>query len=132
MIDERHVLTAAHCFQKPIDLARHQILVGLHDINKPVYNEQVFSAERIILHEQYDTNTNENDIAIIRLSKPVTFSDKINAICLPGPEALKANETVWVGMYMGFYLISNSILYLGFPFQSAGEQLHSKVQSVQF
>jgi hypothetical protein len=48
------------------------------------------------MHEQYNTQPTENDIAIIRLSKPVTISDKINIICLPGPEALNTNETVWV------------------------------------
>jgi hypothetical protein len=49
------------------------------------------------MHEHYNKQTQENDIAIIRLSKPVTISDKINVICLPGPEAHNTNETVWVG-----------------------------------
>ena len=72
------------------------VYVGLHDINQPVYSEQQIVAERIFTHEQYNTDTQENDIAIIRLSKPVTISDKINVICLPGAEALNANETVWI------------------------------------
>ena len=72
-------------------------MVSIHDINQPIYGEQRIVAERIFMHEQYNENTNENDIAIIRLSQPVTISDKINVICLPGPEALRANETVWVG-----------------------------------
>jgi secreted trypsin-like serine protease len=62
-----------------------------------ISSEQRIAAERIFMHEQYNTMTNENDIAIIRLSKPVTISDKINVICLPGPEALNTDETVWVG-----------------------------------
>jgi len=96
LIDTRHVLTAAHCFQTPIVIPNHMVYVGLHDINQPVYSEQQIVAERIFLHEQYNAETSENDVAIIRLSRPVTISDKINVICLPGPEAHNENETVWV------------------------------------
>ena len=49
------------------------VYVGTHDINQPVYSEQKIVAERIFMHEQYNTATQENDIAIIRLSKPVTI-----------------------------------------------------------
>lgn len=105
MIDTRHVLTAAHCFESPLSLQRHFVYVGLHDIGQPVYSEQKIVAERIFIHEQYNTNTQENDVAIIRLSKPVTISDKINVICLPGAEATKTNETVWVGEYRSLKFI---------------------------
>jgi len=96
LIDTRHVLTAAHCLRTPIVTQKYLVYVGMHDINQPVYGEQKIVAERIFLHEQYNTDTQENDIAIIRLSKPVTISDKINVICLPGPEALSTNQTVWI------------------------------------
>jgi secreted trypsin-like serine protease len=97
LIDTRHVLTAAHCLTTPIVASRYFVHVSMHDINQPVSGEQKIVADRIFMHEQYNDNTQENDIAIIRLSKPVTISDKINVICLPGAEATKANETVWVG-----------------------------------
>jgi hypothetical protein len=59
LIDTKHVLTAAHCFQTPIVLQNHQVYVGLHDINQPVYGEQVIVAEKIFLHEQYNPDTSE-------------------------------------------------------------------------
>jgi len=96
LIDTRHVLTAAHCFQGPLALSTYYVFVGMHDINQPVYGEQRINVDRVFLHEQYNTQTNENDVAIIRLAKPITISDKINIICLPGPEANGVNETVWV------------------------------------
>ncbi|CAF3835614.1 unnamed protein product [Adineta steineri] len=95
LIDTRHVLTAAHCLKIPIVAQEYKVFVGLHDINQPIYGEQQIVAERVFMHEQYNKNTQENDIAIIRLSKPVTISDKINVICLPGSEANNVNETVW-------------------------------------
>lgn len=97
LIDTRHVLTAAHCFQTPVVLSQYSVYVSMHDVNQPIYAEQQISAARIFLHEQYNSQTQENDLAIIRLATPVTISDKINIICLPGPEATSVNDTVWVG-----------------------------------
>jgi len=96
LIDTKHVLTAAHCLQTPIITKNYLVYVGIHDMNQPIYAEQKIVAERVFMHEQYDAKTHQNDIAIIRLSKPVTISEKINIICLPGPEARNTNETVWI------------------------------------
>jgi len=96
LIDTRHVLTAAHCIQTPITISQYSVYVSMHDINQPIYGEQKIAAQQIFVHEQYNKQTQENDIAIIRLAKPMTISDKVNIICLPGPEANSANDTVWV------------------------------------
>jgi len=96
LIDTRHVLTAAHCFAPSPVLQNHEILVGIHDVGKPVYGEQRYGAQKIFIHEAYNTNTQENDVAIIRLSRPVTISDTVNVICLPGAEAKNVNDTLWV------------------------------------
>lgn len=52
------------------------------------------------MHESYNTNTQENDLAVIRLSRAVPISDTVNVICLPGAEAAKVNDTLWVGEYL--------------------------------
>jgi len=96
LIDEQHVLTAAHCINTPVQAANYKVYIGAHEINKPMYMEQELSVSKIWVHEQYDDQTTANDIAVIRLTKPVTISDKVNIICLPGPEAKIANDTVWV------------------------------------
>jgi secreted trypsin-like serine protease len=95
LIDTRHVLTAAHCIHTPTVTENFFAYIGEHDTNQQVDGEQRIVAERIFKHQDYNEITKENDIAIIRLSKPVTISDKINIICLPGPEALNTNQTVW-------------------------------------
>jgi len=97
LIDTRHVLTAAHCIHPPIVTKNYFAYIGEHDINQTIYSDQEIVAERIFVHKDYNQITKENDIAIIRLSKPVTISDKINIICLPGPEAQNTNQTVWIG-----------------------------------
>lgn len=37
----------------------------------------------IVIHQNYSTHERHNDIALIRLEKPVEFSDRIRPICLP-------------------------------------------------
>ena len=45
--------------------------------------DETFSVTAMKLHENYNSVTYENDIAIIRLNRPATFSKSIWPICLP-------------------------------------------------
>ena len=36
-----------------------------------------------IKHPDYNTDTLKNDIALLKLEKPVQFNDKIQPVCLP-------------------------------------------------
>jgi elastase-2 len=104
LIDERHVLTAAHCIKSPDG---YTVTVGLHDKDGIHFMEQKISAAKIYVHEQYDNVTLANDIAILYLSKAVEVTDKVNFICLPGAEAdiganvyvCKKNLTFFLHMY---------------------------------
>lgn len=42
-----------------------------------------------IVHENYDPNSNYNDIALIRLARNVTFTDWVRPICLPFPQNVR-------------------------------------------
>jgi len=97
LIDERHVLTAAHCIKPTEGHTAHTVTIGLHDRNGVTFMEQVISAEKIYMHEQYDENTVANDIAVIYLSKPVQVTDKVNFICLPGAEATMGEKVYAAG-----------------------------------
>lgn len=96
LISTSFVLTAAHCIDSPDTPENYFVSVGKHDLNKPIGKEQRIVAEEIFVHEDYNAETQEYDIALIRLSQEVEISDIINVICLPGPEAKGTNETVWV------------------------------------
>ncbi|KRT86665.1 Trypsin [Oryctes borbonicus] len=83
LITDRHVLTASHCLEglKASDI---RVRLGEYDFTKT--NEtrsQDFSISEIIMHEDYSTLTYENDVAIVKLSKPTIFNSYIWPVCLP-------------------------------------------------
>jgi len=96
LIDAGHVLTAAHCIKMPVNPYEYKVHVGMHRMNERMADENTRAVQKIWVHEQYNPRTQENDIAVIRLAKPVTLSDTISVICLPGPESMDPNERVWV------------------------------------
>jgi hypothetical protein len=85
LIDEYHVLTAAHCLQDEDILNGLTIVAGLHTrSNTYAQTIQRKQVARIFNHEYYNDVTNENDIAVIRLASPVKLNSYVNIACLPG------------------------------------------------
>ena len=43
------------------------------------------NVDEITNHPNYDADTNDNDIAILKLKKPLTFTKDVQPACLPDP-----------------------------------------------
>jgi len=97
LIDSRHVLTAAHCIGTT-DPSLITITAGLHNKNNAeVETRQVRTVERIFKHSEYNDQTTENDITILRLSQPVEFNRYVQPACLPGPDPQPDTDVVLIG-----------------------------------
>lgn len=80
IISNRHILTAAHCTIDKSPLAI-RVLLGEHDTTDSVADIRTISA--ITNHPNYDASTQNNDISILTLTFPITFSPIMSPICLP-------------------------------------------------
>lgn len=70
---------------------------GLHvqrQIGKNVVRKNL---KQIISHPNYNSFTFDNDIALMELDSPLTFTDYIRPICLPAPQHdFPVGNTVWI------------------------------------
>uniref|UniRef100_T1J342 Peptidase S1 domain-containing protein n=1 Tax=Strigamia maritima TaxID=126957 RepID=T1J342_STRMM len=72
------VLTAAHCARR-----RLFVRVGEHDLAKIEESEQEIRVSDVYIHPLYDSDTVDNDIALLKLSSPAQFDDYVTPACLP-------------------------------------------------
>uniref|UniRef100_A0A146KWK6 Phenoloxidase-activating factor 2 n=2 Tax=Lygus hesperus TaxID=30085 RepID=A0A146KWK6_LYGHE len=99
LIDNSHILTAAHCVahMSAWDVARLTVHLGDHNIKSTQETRHlVKKVKRVVRHRGFDSTTLYNDIAILTLESPVTFSKQIRAICLPTSGATYAGKIATV------------------------------------
>lgn len=84
IISPRYVLTAAHCLVNRLP-KNVGILIGDHDISNAseTNSTKLLRAEHFIGHPNYNTNTQVNDIALIRVVDFISFTNEVGPVCLP-------------------------------------------------
>uniref|UniRef100_A0A4W6G621 Peptidase S1 domain-containing protein n=1 Tax=Lates calcarifer TaxID=8187 RepID=A0A4W6G621_LATCA len=96
LVNREWVISAAHCFSST-STSGWQISLGRQNLQGNNPNEVSRTVARIILHPNYDSITNNNDIALLKLSSPVTFTDYIRPVCLAAGGSVFNNGTdSWV------------------------------------
>ncbi|CAH6788229.1 prothrombin [Phodopus roborovskii] len=90
LISDRWVLTAAHCLLYPPwdkNFTENDLLVRIGKHSRTRYErniEKISMLEKIYIHPRYNWRENlDRDIALLKLKKPVPFSDYIHPVCLP-------------------------------------------------
>ncbi|KAB7500334.1 Trypsin-1 [Armadillidium nasatum] len=93
LINEFYVLTASHCVVNEDTgevINPEEIIVSLgdHQKNTPDETDKTvhMRVTSIISHEDYDSEKTENDIAVLKLEKPVEMNGVISPVCLPFKE----------------------------------------------
>ncbi|CAG7786563.1 unnamed protein product, partial [Allacma fusca] len=89
LIDNYHILTAAHCLDQivfPSDIQKVKVYLGAHDLEIGNPNQRRVNISKVIKHRDYNRQTWLNDIAMLRLETPVMFSKYLYPVCLQPKE----------------------------------------------
>ncbi|XP_071389683.1 serine protease 33 [Centroberyx affinis] len=88
IISEYWVLSAAHCFPNPFDVGSYIIYAGRYQLNGFNPYQSTHSVSRVVIPSDYVEPHQGSDMALVRLSSPVTWSDRVRPICLPNSDTL--------------------------------------------
>ncbi|XP_072347735.1 salivary plasminogen activator beta-like [Scyliorhinus torazame] len=81
------VLTAAHCIGTRISHEEYHVLLGIQSTNERTTDDQAFVVEKIISHPQFNDDSFDNDIALLKLKSQSGMCAKeskfVQPICLP-------------------------------------------------
>lgn len=103
-MNERWVVTAAHCFTDISDESTVFVKLGKFDQTANEPTELVTKIQHIIKHPQFSNETFDNDIALVKLGQHITFTNYILPICLP-----QSSDEVGTlnSIFFGYYGTSN-------------------------
>lgn len=87
LISSCWVLSAAHCFQERYPPHQLKVVLGRTYREVPGEKEQKFEVEKYITHKEFDDDTYNNDIALLKLQSDSLHcaqeSDAVRTACLP-------------------------------------------------
>ncbi|XP_047142007.1 trypsin-3 isoform X1 [Hydra vulgaris] len=112
LIHREWVLTVAHCIHgKEFDASQIYTRTGEHTLSVNEGTEEDIPALKIIKHRGYNPQTLDNDIALIKLSRPCRLSSYVNTACLPTMEAAPGTTCFITGILTLVKLLLFFILF---------------------
>uniref|UniRef100_F6R493 Peptidase S1 domain-containing protein n=1 Tax=Xenopus tropicalis TaxID=8364 RepID=F6R493_XENTR len=82
LIATQWIMTAAHCFEYSKSPSDYKIRLGAYQLSLISPHEITSTVDSIIVNSPNSSSTN-TDIALIRLTSPITYTKYILPICLP-------------------------------------------------
>ncbi|KAM4024012.1 serine protease 33-like [Anomaloglossus baeobatrachus] len=110
LISRQWVMSAAHCFPGYFFTSDYTIQLGRYQLSVVDNHTITSSVSEILIHPLYNFNVgSQGDIALVKLSSPVTYTKYIMPICLPAasitfPCGLECWVTGWGTIYSGVNL----------------------------
>ncbi|CAF4824110.1 unnamed protein product [Pieris macdunnoughi] len=101
ILDSKWILTSGHCIARVMpNTDKLKVVVGTISLKA---GGQEFNVSKATVHPDFDKSKLINDIALLQVSKPMEFGDKVQAIALPE----KDTETGANVMVSGWGLTDN-------------------------
>ncbi|XP_051892507.1 coagulation factor XI-like isoform X2 [Pristis pectinata] len=97
IISDHWIITAAHCFERTEDLRKWRIYAGITKLSDITNKITFHKIEKIIIHENYNSETMDCDIALLKLKQAIVFNDYQMPICLPtSEEQVPLGSQCWI------------------------------------
>ncbi|KAG8433552.1 hypothetical protein GDO86_017741, partial [Hymenochirus boettgeri] len=112
LISNQWIMTAAHCFQNSLSPSQYQVRLGAYQLAIISPNEVTLNVLSIIKNSNYSGTPSVGDIALLKLSSPVTYSKYIQPICL---SSTSANFTEGMNCWITGWGSINSQARLPYP-----------------
>ncbi|XP_061221474.1 trypsin I-P38-like [Neopsephotus bourkii] len=78
LINSQWVVSAAHCYKYSM-----QVHLGKHNLALKESTQQVIRAAKIIRHSDFNSDTLDNDIMLIKLATPAQLNAAVQTVALP-------------------------------------------------
>lgn len=84
LINSRWIVTANHCLEKNPQPGSYEVVLGDHDRSRNEGSEVRSLVDKIVLHPDYNVgHTYNNDIAMMKLARPMVLNTRVAPVCLP-------------------------------------------------
>lgn len=122
LINNRYIVTAAHCVEGK-SASEVAVALGAHKLSS-YSRASLNQAKRLIIHPNWNSRTLSYDIALIELSRPVTYTKTVSPVCLPSSTMTTFTNlfvTGWgkLGQFQGG---SDALMEVSAPAYSSQEQ----------
>jgi secreted trypsin-like serine protease len=89
IVSQTWILTAAHCLEGVVSLRSLRVLSGQAILNTRRLSSNLATVKNIVIHNSYNSVTNENDIALIQLTNPLSLNPgSVELIQIPSSKPL--------------------------------------------
>lgn len=102
LINNEWIVTAAHCVDDMRNPKYYYVDVGFHDRDSILDSwSTTKTISKIVVHHLYNTNSFQNDIALMKMSSHVQFQEdhKVTPACIPDGTDTYENKDAWVTGY---------------------------------